>query len=142
LPIRWHGEPGCQEACAYVRAPVHLFDVGHLGGVSWLGLVLGTRSDRPNRKSPWRPGSSVVSAGLEMRDTQDHGEREEWFALVMAQDSGWYVFGSGWIGVLDRCRHHPFQGVDVDAFPKSSPLRPPTGEGWERGLAGQKRARC
>ena len=68
----------------------HLLDVGHLDGRELAragsrarGAIVQT-ADRRGGAVP-----SVVSPGFEMRDTQDHGEGEEWFCTGGGtQDSG------------------------------------------------------
>ena len=58
----------------------HLLDVGHLNGRELARA--GSRARGASVQTADRRGSavpSVVSAGFEMRDTQDHGEGQEWF---------------------------------------------------------------
>jgi len=113
----------------------HLFDVGHLGGRELAGA--GSRARGAIVQTASRRGGpvpSVVSAGLEMRDTQDHGEREEWFCTGDGTRIPALVLSSG--SALDRCRwigarHHPFQGVDVDAV--SEILSPSAADGERAG---------
>jgi hypothetical protein len=68
----------------------HLLDVAHLGGRELAGAGFRARGSivqTANRRGG--PVPSVVSAGLEMHDLQDHGQREEWFCTGDGtQDSG------------------------------------------------------
>jgi hypothetical protein len=79
-----------QRHVSFLGRQHHVLDVGHLGGRELAragSRARGAIIQTANRRGGSVP--SVVSAVFEMRDTQDHGEGEEWFCTGDGtQDSG------------------------------------------------------